>query len=81
MIKYLTKVGNDHILYVNEKSVKVEEKPPWTTSAQEDPREFKYWSISMNDYFSISSSKSQLSEILIAVELVKEIKLSEGQAK
>lgn len=81
MIKYLVKIDDEHILYVNEKPVKVKEDKEWESGRGIYPRSFKYKNITLDDSFNISSSKSHLTEILIAIELVKEIKLSEEVKK
>lgn len=74
MIKYLTKVDNHHILYVNDKSVKVEEVGERQYGETVYPVHFKYKKITVNNDFSVDTNKAQLAQILLAIELVKEIK-------
>lgn len=77
MIKYLTKVDDHHILYLNEKSVKVKEIKEWSNGDRVFPKIFKFEGITISDNLTVNCGNEHLARIIVAIELVKEIKLQE----
>tara|TARA_R110000744_G_scaffold118299_1_gene220982 strand:+ start:722 stop:934 length:213 start_codon:yes stop_codon:yes gene_type:complete len=65
MIKYITKVDNEHILTVNERNVKVEETF--------NPHRFEFNSVIVSAEYHIEAYKQPFTTVVLAVELAREI--------
>ena len=75
MIKYLTKSGNLHVLQMLDKSVTVEETPESEGyNGHINQRYSEYGGVSIYDDFTVSANRKALSTIVVAIELVREIK-------
>ena len=82
MIKYLTKSGDLHVLQMLDKSVTVKETPPKKSYNDSiDPRQYDYEGVTVYDNYDIYTSHTALSTIVVAIELVREVKRHENQTR